>query len=248
MAAGDVTVNVIKTSAKLSAQFDGIDDNVDLGSVTALGTSDFTYSCWMRTDKSQTNKDLIGKGNWGGTTGVRACISQTAATTIQFLAGASSATFGSVADGQWHHLVGIRDSNGLRAYLDGVLITTTLISVVDLTYAGNMCIGARHPTAGYWNGSIMGVKVWTKALSDSEIALEYAGGTTLTSLQSYHKLESDYTDEQGNWNGTNTGSIFTNREGLVSNEYKDNRVTANDVYLIAASKLGQVVTTHIEEA
>ena len=248
MAVGDVTVDILNLNSKLSAKFDGVDDRGTITGFPAFGTGNFTYSCWFRSSTSQTNRDLIGKGNWGGTVPVRACINQPSTTSISFLVGTKSASFGAnLADGLWHFLVGVRTQTGIFTYTDGAYVSESLVAAENLTYNGVLNIGARHDTAGHWKGSIKDFKIWTKALDETERATVYAGGTVTDSLEAHYPLEENFTDIHNGYDAVNTGAVFTNSEGSIDKEFKNARVSANDIYLVTSSAGKQFITTHIEE-
>lgn len=81
-------------------------------------------------------------------------------------------------DGNWHHLAGVATPQGMRVYLDGVLLKTNEVSLDprygrDLRYdrpVQELWVG-RHPaSANYdFNGDIDDVRVYGRALTDPEI-------------------------------------------------------------------------------
>ena len=86
-------------------------------------------------------------------------------------------------DGDWHHLVVVRDGSGVnsRIVLDGVSKTITYpVSPVDyndgLTYIGAV-ENSGLPVVNFWNGSLDELGFWDRALLDSEIAELWNSGT-----------------------------------------------------------------------
>ncbi|MHC4175071.1 MAG: LamG-like jellyroll fold domain-containing protein, partial [Planctomycetota bacterium] len=165
--------------------FDG-DDYVDLGNPSQLdfGTGSWSVSAWMKMPASTDNSNIFSKGgdNSGGirymlnvseTDDHKACL--TLDDNVTKVQSTSSVT---VDDGQWHHIVGLRDGSSLRLYVDGALDgTNTLAAGYDLsgTSQANAYIGAG------WNfdtsvvqkfliGMIDDVRIYSQALSAEEIA------------------------------------------------------------------------------
>jgi hypothetical protein len=84
-----------------------------------------------------------------------------------------------VNDGEWHHVVGLRDVNSLRVYVDGVLEGTNdnLPSGYDLSgthqhnaYIGTITDNRDSSTYKYFEGSVDDVRVYDYALSSEEVA------------------------------------------------------------------------------
>jgi len=79
-------------------------------------------------------------------------------------------------DGKWHHVVGIVDRNSdmLYLYIDGIKRGATNINYIgDLTNSYNFHIGALEKIALPFDGLIDEVKVYSKALSFTEIQQLY---------------------------------------------------------------------------
>lgn len=77
----------------------------------------------------------------------------------------------------WHHVVMVISSSGVpSAYLDGSLVgtyagTNAIAPTTNMTY-----IGGGMTTARYFNGSIDDTRIYSRALSGSEITSLYNGG------------------------------------------------------------------------
>jgi len=90
-----------------------------------------------------------------------------------------STSWVTVDDNQWHHLVGLRDGNTLRLYVDGVLngVPAVLSDGYDLsgTSQANAYIGTgwRFDTSvldKFIIGVIDDVRIYDRALTEEEIA------------------------------------------------------------------------------
>ena len=105
--------------------FDGVDDFVDCGNSSTLdfGTGDFTISAWIKTT-DRAGETIFGNGGDDGG-GIRYRLYIEGDPGVKILVDDNSNKRdpeGNVAvvDGQWHHLVGMRNGSTLRVYIDGV--------------------------------------------------------------------------------------------------------------------------------
>jgi fibronectin-binding autotransporter adhesin len=74
-------------------------------------------------------------------------------------------------DGEWHHLVGVRDGQGtLLVYLDGELVATANDTVGDASNSRDILL-ARH--TDHVNASIAGVGIWDLPLNAESVAALY---------------------------------------------------------------------------
>jgi len=118
--------------------------------------------------------------------------------------------------GIWHHVVAVWDNTNLYIYKDGSLSSSgsdggvTAINNNSATpYIGRTAFSGD----GFWDGKLDDVRIWTRALSASEIALLYDIGATGKSLQDGLVLDlnmdtlEDYSGNSNN--GTATGTTKT---------------------------------------
>jgi len=83
-----------------------------------------------------------------------------------------------VNDGNWYHVVTVRNSNGMtELYVNGLLDAGDYLAVSDVDSDGFLGIGV-HSTLGdnYFNGLIDDVRIYDKALSAEEIQQLYQDG------------------------------------------------------------------------
>lgn len=80
-----------------------------------------------------------------------------------------------VSLGEWHHGVGVYDNGELRVYLDGVLEAVDNAGLFYNDDSLPVVVGRAFSTRnmGYFNGTIDEVRIWSKALSDDEVAIHY---------------------------------------------------------------------------
>jgi hypothetical protein len=210
-------------------------DYVNLGNPNDLnfGTGNWSLCAWVKTTMSGTgdaNKgSIVGKGG-DNTGGIRYALGVSEATEAKVTITtddnvnkkqATSST--SVNDGEWHHVVGLRDVNTLRVYVDGILEDTedTLPAGYDLSgasqhnaYIGTVTDNRDSSLYKFLIGSVDDVRIYTYALSDAEIA--YLADTTPLDGQLYVPLVSiaNIYDEEA--------------EGLKWVNFRDFAVLAND--------------------
>ena len=81
-----------------------------------------------------------------------------------------------IFDGTWHMLVGQRKGTALKIFLDGVLSRQdTVGSSGSIVNSLSMTIGTQNDshTNNFWTGSIDDIRIYNRALSDSEVNLLY---------------------------------------------------------------------------
>ena len=175
--------------------FDGSNDHINVtnsNSINFGASTDFTLSAWIKRDSRTSGSENIiifkgtgegmtkgyyisGRGS-GGDNRLRFGISNDtggfAANNVQFDSNTA------VAMGEWHHMTVTADRDGnATIYIDGIKETTRNISTVgniDVS-SKNLVIGALTPVDWRFDGTIDDVKIWNRALSDTEINLSMNG-------------------------------------------------------------------------
>jgi hypothetical protein len=86
-----------------------------------------------------------------------------------------------IADGEWHHVVGVRSGTDIYIYQDGALKGSGAPYSVNI--AGNnvapLTIGNFNGSSGWWwfNGDVDEVRIWDGALTTDEILYSYEDNT-----------------------------------------------------------------------
>ena len=83
-------------------------------------------------------------------------------------------------DGAWHQVIYTFDGVTDSLYLDGTLKSTSTTAVHQTGAAASAYLGTYAPNAEMWNGSLDDVRVYSRALTDGEIALLSSGGSPST--------------------------------------------------------------------
>jgi len=173
------------TTGKIGQGFDldGNNDYVLIGDKANLefGTGDFSVAAWVKTS-------FIG-GTFGDFIISKISTGTDAQYSLQYRAGTDgTATFFvqrssdgdiaianspcSIADGQFHHLVGVRQGTTAMLYLNGILVGTgNSINLITSDSSNAVVIGGRVGTTNdpYFNGIIDDVRIFDHALSAQEV-------------------------------------------------------------------------------
>ena len=179
--------------------FDGVNDHVTLpNSLTQAFTSpsvmEFTIEYWFKGTTLQsavrfqpTGFNYIVAG-WGSNPASQKHIMSTDGGTPGGVLVGSAAT-----DGNWHHIAVTwkrNTVNGFRSYLDGMLVdqrNAADVNLPPLTSGGGL---GRYfvGNSEFTNGSLDEVRIWTRALEQSEIAanMNYEINSATGLLASYH--------------------------------------------------------------
>lgn len=83
---------------------------------------------------------------------------------------------GSINNNIWHHLVGTYDGSTVKLYIDGTSAGSTAEAGTGVIYyqPGGIAIGRDGDNPGkYFSGLIQDVRIYNRALSDSEINTLY---------------------------------------------------------------------------
>ena len=174
-------------------EFDGVDDYINVGDIEGL-TTGLTISAWVNTRSVIDGQDgaILTKAAaaaiadpyqlWGLTKlGANGATGQLQISISTGVPGSRKvvATAGALVPGVWTHVCGVYDGAQLRVYFNG--------AQDPITTAANLTIGSNDIPArigwsgwppgryaGYWNGSIGTVLLYSRALSAEEIAHLYA--------------------------------------------------------------------------
>ncbi|MFZ2148861.1 MAG: LamG-like jellyroll fold domain-containing protein, partial [Sedimentisphaerales bacterium] len=150
----------------MALEFDGVDDYVDTGYTEDL--ADWTISAWVRSPTAPSGDSPSGpvhreknyQFNWNHSNEVfRGSVTVNAG-------GWHAASFETLEANTWYHLAGTYDGEELKAYKDGVLITTNdAPSGPPVAETGTLKLG-RHATAEqYFTGTVDEVRIYNRALS-----------------------------------------------------------------------------------
>jgi len=174
-----------KEQAGWALDFDGVDDYVDVPNNAPPKTHNITVCAWI--NSSPTGHDeptesiisfsgqyqlrLMGYDDWyTGTTGDA---------WFGFYNGSTMLYASSNKDlrgAGWTHLAGVYVPNqSIKLYVNGELQATTNVSSLPVDATKDNSIGQRGDGSKFFNGSIDDVRIYNRALSDTEIKKIYEG-------------------------------------------------------------------------
>ena len=167
--------------------FDGSDDYVDCGDSTDFEFSgDFSVEVWVKHSVSSNQVYVskwtgAGSGSqwWLGFYNNKACFGVYTIESTPDWRLAWGTT--DIADGEWHHVVGVRSGTDIHIYQDGAWKGNGAPDSINI--AGNnaapLTIGNFNGSSGSWcfNGDIDEVRIWDGALTADDILYSYADET-----------------------------------------------------------------------
>ena len=193
--------------------FDGVNDYIDTAVLlsTSDSTAPMTVSCWIKTSDSDSGAFFgqyiqIDSGRFAGYV--------SSGKVRYFKAGTVAESTTSVDDGAWHMVTFSKSGSGAgqaSLYIDGVSEDTGIDSVA---FSNNdFRIGHWGDVAStYFDGLIADVRVYSEALTASEIGDLYAYGRNpeAANLEAWYEMDGDATDSTANGNdGTVSGAVNT---------------------------------------
>lgn len=166
--------------------FDGNDDNISCGDVTALnGATAFTIICWFNQDIIDQNDTLFKKYTDADNRIYLATIASDGSTRFYICNAAN--TYGSfdystvITAGKWHHLVtyyngaGANNSAKMKIYVDTVEVTLGFGAMTIPTTTADLSTKAflLGDTAGALDGVIGEMLIYNRALGVNELTRHY---------------------------------------------------------------------------
>ena len=180
------------------------DDYVDCGNADVLnfGTGDWTLSAWIKTtqtgtegDDEQKNRGTIfaNGGDMEGGIRIALILNETILNRVALVTDdntnkVQATTLTAVNDGIWHHIVGMRNADKLRIYIDGKLDGTGFVPAgYDLSgvsqhhvYIGVITNNRDNSLYKHFVGLIDEVCVFTCALDTNSVNALYSGKDPVT--------------------------------------------------------------------
>jgi hypothetical protein len=157
-------------------QFNG-NQYVSLGNILQGSYPEISIACWVRHGQSQW-QNIVERSVWDKSDGIGLLMDYNG-TSVTFghygIVGASSKV--NVQDNQWHHVAGTMRQSGsdyvYSIYVDGKLDNTATNSMGLTATEHGWAIGARYDGTWGYHGLIEDVRIYDRALSDSEIQAIY---------------------------------------------------------------------------
>jgi len=166
------------SSTNYALQFDGVDDYIQVADHVSLNmfNSSVSISVWIKSSSNYSGETLIFEHDvWSNPATYQ--LTSMNSNTLRFNFPSMEWTEGALdyyvdyTDGNWHHVVGMLDTddNEARIYYDGNLVASKSVfseigSATALTY-----IGSRGGNEMFFDGIVDEVRLWNTARSQSEI-------------------------------------------------------------------------------
>jgi hypothetical protein len=209
-----------------SLLFDGISDYIEVPDDPSLDfgpNDDMTIEAWIKTTSS--NEIVISKrGDSSHTdawTDLYVLWMNPAGKAVFYLRESLSPNIAvyaysttSINDGDWHHIMGVRDTTAgvARIYVDGFLEAEESDPTADLSNNDPLWIGKQTvlTTAGHWEGNIDEVRIWrcakTPPVADANGPYEDYVGVSIT-LDASGSYDPDGTIVSYDWDLDNDGEF-----------------------------------------
>jgi hypothetical protein len=200
--------------------FDGANDYVSLPVSTPVptGNSNYTIEAWIK-PTAMGNYGIIGWGSYGTDNTVNALRLTATGVHNYWWNNDLTVTTGSLV-GAWHHVATTFDGTTRKLYVDGLLLGSDnpggSHAVPD---AGNLAIG-RTNNSEYFPGSIDEVRVWNRALCQSEIQNNMNCGlnaTSQTGLQALYGFNQGFAGDNNSTITTLTDASGHGNNGTLNN-------------------------------
>jgi hypothetical protein len=165
------------------AAFNGIDTKITVPNSPALRLTEGTWSVWIKPEGGASHPYIIDQDTYGWTqdghlelhpdNSVSFIIEDDIDHNYKYLSTAA----GAAPQNQWTNIVATWGSEGMKLYVNGVLVSTNSYSK-GITSPGDLVIGSnfanyQNPGAPWFNGSIDDIRIYDRALSNTEIQALY---------------------------------------------------------------------------
>lgn len=208
-----------------SMDFDGTDDQVDVGNGAALQITGnaMTMSAWINADAWPAASDypaIISKVNgvspYGG---YQINLDADAGNKFACAMAINSTwrvrlTTSTYSPGTWYNVVCVYDGATLTAYVNGVADGSSPYTGAVRNVSANMLIGKNAGGSDYINGRIDDVRIYNRALTTAEVAALYGTPQTWavanTDARWGARLSSTSTDTDAKWGTDNSSDTWLN--------------------------------------
>ena len=151
---------------------------IELPSLQAADSKNFTYECWFKTEQTGANKWIIAEGSSTSNTPIVGLINENDRMRVYVRDDAGNST-GTISpstyilnDGSWHHIaLSFSDNDVVKGYFDGKeVIDASSTSIGTITTNKTTICALERSTVGlYAHGLISDVRIWNVARTETEI-------------------------------------------------------------------------------
>ena len=215
-----VTVSKFDITPATALRFDGANDYVTLPASTPVptGNSNYTIEAWIK-PTAMGSYGIIGWGSYGTDNTVNALRLTATGVHNYWWNNDLTVTTGSLV-GAWHHVAATFDGAIRKLYVDGILLgSDNPGSLHAVPNAGNLAIGVTN-NSELFPGSIDEVRVWNRALCQSEIQANMNCGlsaTDQTGLQALYGFNQGFAGDNNSTITTLTDASGNGNNGTLKN-------------------------------
>ncbi len=214
-----------------AGEFDGVNNSIFVPYDPAFNVTEFTLEAWIKLDKIGINQEIISRSADGDPECSNYWLTITPGNNVQLFyeygtgSDCKLTSITTLEVDRWYHVVATQSNKLSRIYIDGHFDNEKLqLSDPEPTADRDIYIGRRNPPSlNMLNGSIDEVRIYNRALGQSEAKLNYGiSGSQAGLLIS----EDDNTIIDNNIISSNIGSGIISRgcDGLL---IKNNTITEN---------------------
>ena len=162
-----------------SMAFDGIDDYINCGTISALngGISAFSISLWINYSGSLASDMLI---SGGISSSDDFYVQLTSATNLRYASGSQfdDITISSISAGSWYNIVSVHNGTNVDIYLNGVLQGSATTQAPTSNLGTNIILADYLLVGSGYNyaGNLDEISIFNSALSSSDITSIYNSG------------------------------------------------------------------------
>ena len=200
-----------------SSDYFSVADSAEL----RLGTDDFTFSFWEKPDSTgsaNNNNVRIDKGGVSGSGSIY--LYQNNGYRLRINGSDVFDGLSSIIFNEWNHIAIVRDGNNILFYRNGAeLGSWSGWGSVNINATANLFFGSAGGSTRFYKGQLDDIRMWNKALSESEIQGSMTDSLTgsETDLAAYWPMNEGsgntvYDESASNNDGTIVGATWVKRE------------------------------------
>lgn len=163
-----------------SISFDGTNDYVRVSDITTI-TTQITVEAWVFANSIGSYNSMVAQYRTANPSISSWILETFGSSAYFFIANGTNLASGSVSfeTGSWNHFVGTYNGSTVKLYKNSILSPTTGTIAAMNNSSLNINIGALYSNGGaegsdgLWNGRISQVKIYNRALTDSEVLQNY---------------------------------------------------------------------------
>jgi len=211
---------------------DGTADYVKMNNLIDVGTGDFSIEMWFKTTSTAANYLMSNKDDY---TGYFTRVGLNAGNLRMYTESNNGnnelfSTAGTYHDGEWHHVVFTRDGSVGKIIVDGGKeIKTGATEAGDVGTTDFWWIGQGGNNNAYFNGEIDETRVWTKALSLTEVNQSYISNLRKLDLSNWN-FQSSQTNRDLSGNVAYTYQAFTSDSTGATGRTEERTITFSPAY------------------